>query len=222
MERDIGKSNKILIGVLAGLLLVIVGLTVGVVAIHLNKNKDVEIADNNEEEIDLEEDELFDGETMEDAKRKMAQDKEWKGIRQDIDNRVAELMNSDTVDVDAVNKIYNDGIKKANEFNRHDYVVDLIVSRTSNFKSKGLMQEALDALFTIDPEIFDNVEKYYYYTNIIDIAKELNDQRLISEYTAKRSEIEADFLEQTEERRRFTEAVGAEAEAYSGKENKNE
>ena len=219
MEKGGDKSNKILIGVLGVLLVVIIALTVGVVTLNISKDK-TDTAKSEDDEIVVNEEDLLDGETIEDAKKRLAQDREWDDIREDIENRVGELMNNDVVDVDAVNEIYDEGIKKANEWNRHDYVVDLIVSRTNNFSAKGFDRQALDALLTVDPGIFDNVEKYYYYTSVIDLATKINDQNLVNDYLARRSEIEEDFLEQSDSIRRFTEAVGAEAESYVGKDSK--
>ena len=219
MEEGGEKNSKLLKGILGGLLVMIIALTVGVVMLNINKNK-TDIQESEDDEIVVNEEDLLEGETMEDAKRRLAQDREWDGIREDIENRVGELMNNDVVDVDAVNEIYDEGIKKANEWNRHDYVVDLIVSRTNNFSAKGFDRQALDALLTVDPGIFDNVEKYYYYTSVIDLATKINDQNLVNDYLARRSEIEEDFLEQSDSIRRFTEAVGAEAESYVGKDSK--
>ena len=219
MEKGGEKNSKLLKGILGGLFVMIIALTVGVVVLNINKNK-TDIQESEEDEIVVNEEDLLEGETMEDAKRRLAQDREWDGIREDIENRVGELMNNDVVDVDAVNEIYDEGIKKANEWNRHDYVVDLIVSRTNNFSAKGLDRQALDALLTVDPGIFDNVEKYYYYTSAIDLATKINDQNLVNDLLARRNEIEEDFLEQSDSIRRFTEAVGAEVESYVGKDSK--
>lgn len=220
MENGGDKNNKLLMGILGGLLLIIIGLTVGVVIMNINKNDGTDVARNDDEEIVVNEDDLLEGETMEEAKIRLTQDREWDGIKKDIENKVDELLNSNSVDIDAVNKIYNEGIEKATEWNRHDYVVDLVVSRTNKYSAKGLEREALDALLAVDPEILDNVEKYYYYTSAIDLATKLNEQNLVNELIAKRSAIEADFIEQSDSIRRFTEAVGAEAESYVGKETK--
>lgn len=228
MEEDNGEINQEGVGnvvkrwplevVLGALIIVIVGLTVGVIIVKTNEPS-VETAIE-EEEIELTKSDLRDGETMEEAKKRFQQDRQWDKILDDIKNKVAKLLEDDPVDVVAINKIFNEGLIKANEFGRHDYVVEIIELRNSSFLSKNLNQEALDALLTVDPEIFDDVEKYYYYTKIINIATELGNQGFVDEYTAKRAEIEGDFVEQSERTRRFAESVGADVEAFVGKEQK--
>jgi hypothetical protein len=205
-------------GALVVLILLIVGLTIGIIVVKMNESSFEPVAVEEEEEIVVTEDDLFDGETIEDAKERLRQDKQWDKIKGDIKDKVEKLLNNDPVDVAAINKVYNEGMAKANEYGRHDYVVEIIELRNNSFLSKNLNQEALDALLTVDPEIFDNVEKYYYYTKIINVANELGNQELMNKYTAKRAEVEEDFTAQSERTRRFAESVGADVEAFVGKE----
>lgn len=219
MERR-GVNKKWLVAILVVLVTAIVGLVVGIVVVNVSKKGDAtEVAVEDVcSDLEVTEGVLLEGETMKDAEKRLCQDKQWDNIMENLNSEVARLLDSDPVDVDAINRLYDDSIEKANEWGRHDYVVELINSRTRSLLSRELENEALSALLAVDVNILDNVEKYFFYTEIIEIAEQLGDQGLVAKYTSERKEIEADFLAQSEETRQFAESVGADSRSYVGKE----
>lgn len=218
MDNEQGRNSRVLVGILCGLTLLIVILTVGVVVIKVN-NGDGRIG---EEELEVTEEDLIEGETMEDARKRISTGAELEKNKNEIEKKVSELLEADDVDVDAVNELYNDGIEKAIQLDRKDYAVELILSRKEAFLSKNMKREALDAMIAVDVEMFDNVEKYYYYSEIIELAEEINDKELVAHYTDERKAIEADYNRQNEERDEFVEAIGSEEDAWYDKEEERE
>lgn len=217
MSSEQDRGNKGLMGVFCGLVLLIIVLVVGIVVFRMNNGGGV-----GEDELEITEEDLIEGETMEDARKRISTGAELEKNKNEIEEKVGELLEADEVDVDAVNELYNEGIEKAIQLDRKDYAVELILSRNEAFLSKNMKREALDAMIAVDVEMFDNVEKYYYYSEIIELAEKLNDKELVAHYTDERKAIEADYIRQNEERDEFVEAIGSEEDAWYDKEEERE
>ena len=212
-------KNRNLVVVLIGLSIVAVVLLVAIVFVVLKNNNG---GGGNEAELVVTEEDLIEGETMEDAKQRMLVDAEMEKNKKEIEGKVEKLLEASEVDVDAINDLYNDGIDKAIQAGRKDYVVDLVLSRNDAFLTRNLKREALDAMLAVDAGMFDNIEKYYYYTEIIELAEKLGDEELVAHYKKERKAIEADFNRENEERDRDVEEMGSEEDAWWGKEEERE
>ncbi len=217
MSSEQDRGNKGLMGVFCGLVLLIIVLVVGIVVFRMNNGGGV-----GGDELEITEEDLIEGETMEDARKRISTGAELEKNKNEIEEKVGELLEADEVDVDAVNELYNNGIERAIQLDRKDYAVKLVLSRNEAFLSKNMKREALDAMIAVDVEMFDNVEKYYYYSEIIELAEKLNDKELVAHYTDERKAIEADYIRQNEERDEFVEAIGSEEDAWYDKEEERE
>lgn len=210
MEKGGDKSNKILIGVLVVLILIIVGLIIGIIVVRLNESSAEPTAVEEEEEIVVNENDLDEGETVEGERERLALKSERDKEFRNIENEVDKLLDKDPVDMDAINALYDSGIQKAMEYESYAYVFEFIKSRTDKLTAKGLKREALDALLTVNYDMFGNVEKYRFYNNIVILANEVGDKKVANEYMEKRNKYEADFIADMEATRNFTESIGVE------------
>ncbi len=218
MDSEQGRNGRALVGVLSGLMFLIVLLVVGIIVVKINNGN----GGVGEGKLEITEEDLIEGETMEDARKRISTDAELEKNKNEIEEKVGELLEADEVDVGAVNELYNNGIERAIQLDRKDYAVKLILSRNEAFLSKNMKREALDAMIAVDVEMLDNVEKYYYYSEIIELAEKLNDKELVAHYTDERKAIEADYIRQNEERDEFVEAIGSEEDAWYDKEEERE
>ncbi len=110
-----------------------------------------------------------------------------------IDIEVKKLLSENPVDVDQINRLYEGGIKLAESQNRPDIVLTLNRKRKDNFLSKGMTKEALDGMLTMKFDSYSGPDQYRLYSDVIELAKALGDERLVSEYETKRKAVEASY-----------------------------
>ena len=216
-EVNPGKSETetkrwSLLSVLIVLIIVIVGLIVGIVIVRMNTSSPETgfdpTSEINIDDIVVNENDLSEGETVEEVKERLYQQKKWQVAVENIEKQVDELLDENPVDAVAINKLYNEGIEKAKEEGRYVYVYALVRSRSDKYLEKNLKREALDALMSVDLEMFDNVEDYRFCSQIIQLANELGDKEVANKYIEIRKKYEADFVANGEETAHFVEAIG--------------
>ena len=191
-----GGDKKWLIAVLVFLIVAIVGLVIGIVVVKVGEpasDYDAIFDVEYDGDVEVAENELREGETMEEAKERKTQEEKWKIIKNNVESEVDKLLSKDTVDLDAINKIYNDGLKKAEEEEMYNYVFDFTRSRYNKYLDNGLKREALDALINTDYGIYDGADTYRAYSRIIRLANEIGDTAIAEEYKEKRKDYEAAF-----------------------------
>ena len=199
-------SNNLLIIILSLLGLIISGLLIAILFI----NKPIKPVENPDEET-VKYDE--DGDIIEEEKYEL-EPKDLDAIEinqkyQDINKQAQELLNSNPVDVKKINELYDSGIEFAISKGRNDYIISFYNSRNDALVAKGLKREALDALITVDVSSLDQPDQYRYYTAVIELAEELNDNATVSKYQELRAPTEeayrADYEATEEAIRRYEE-----------------
>ena len=183
------RDNLILVSILGFLVLIIIGLIIGIIIVNNNK-PETPLEENNENCYYDEDDDTTVCENDEPA----ITEAQLIAEVDNIEKEVKKLLSQNPVDTDAINKLYDDGIAKALETNRKDYIIVLSNNRTNAFLSKGLKREALDALQTIDFDLFLAPDQYRFYSKIIELAKELNDSSTLAKYQALQSQVEAEYM----------------------------
>ena len=180
-------NNTLLIVVLSLLGLLISGLLIAIFFI----NKPKEPIDNTEEET-VKYDE--DGDIIEEENYEL-EPKDLDAIEinqkyQDINKEAQALLNTEPVDIKKINELYDSGIAFAVSKGRNDYIVSFYNSRNDALVAKGLKQEALDALLTVDINSLGQPDQYRYYTKVIELAQELNDNATATKYQELRAPTE--------------------------------
>ena len=183
-------NNTLLIITLSLLGLLISGLLIAIFFI----NKPKEPIDNTEEET-VKYDE--DGDIIEEENYEL-EPKDLDAIEinqkyQDINKEAQALLNTEPVDIKKINELYDSGIAFAVSKGRNDYIVSFYNSRNDALVAKGLKQEALDALLTVDINSLGQPDQYRYYTKIIELAQELNDNTTVTKYQELRAPTEEAF-----------------------------
>lgn len=187
--REVKLENRVLVGVFCFLVLVIVGLAVGI-KIATKNAKEIP-AQENAEGCYFDED---DNETVCESDEAVLREKQLVDESSRVEEAVWRLLDQEPVDVDAINKLYDDAVAKALELDRKDYIIVFANNRNRALLSKGLKREALDALLAIDFDLFLGPDQYRLYTKIIDLATELNDAEILNEYQALRAKVEEDYM----------------------------
>ena len=167
--KDEKKSNKAIIIILASLTVVIIVLIAIITVVKLsqgNEGNDNSETDEDETTVDITVDE-------EALINKMDY----------INDYARKWLEEETIDVAKVVTMYDSLIEEVKQQGKTDYVVRIIMDRNDALLSKGLKQEALDALKTVDVSSFSEPDQYRVYTMIIDQAKELEDNLTVEEYT---------------------------------------
>ncbi len=216
-ERGINKiKDSYLIAFLSILIIIIIGLTVWIVIIKTNAPNDSSSSDAEYAEVEAddavdtdEEYDLFEGETIEDAKRRYAQDEEWSVQRKEIKSKAAQILDSESPDVEAVKKLFNEGIEKAIEWKRYDIIASYLYYEKTMFLEKGLKHEALDALTSVDPELItDPLNRYNYFSEIVELAQELGESDIVAKYEVLRKDSEAAYNKEYQDIQRVVDTTG--------------
>lgn len=106
-----------------------------------------------------------------------------------VEAQVKKMLSQSPIDADGIRDLY---ISKINQYANNgeiDRATSFIYAMVDAFSSKGLKQEALDAMLTIDLSIYEEPEQYRQYTNIIELAQEVGDQETEEKYKALREEV---------------------------------
>lgn len=119
----------------------------------------------------------------------------------EVDAKMVEILKQDKIDVDEVNRIYNEAIELALENKQEDYIIKFLVNRNSELISKGMVNEALDALLSSDLENILEIESnlsmmYRYIVSDADIAGR---DDIMKEYQDKIKYLENNWVKRTEE-----------------------
>ena len=214
------RDNKLIV-VLIILITMIVGLTIWIVVVRVNSGQQTSYESEVEEEED-DDDEmieiaLMEGETLEDAKRRMAEDEEWERTRDEIKARATELLDKNPPDVDGFRKVFDEGYRKAEELGRSRSIDDLVYLEYEMLTSKNLRREALDSLVRVNLDtIVDCVYKYNIITMTIELAKEYGDNAILTKYNKLREEAEPCYNEDVQEIQDFVDTVGAGEDSENG------
>lgn len=181
-------NNKFLIIILSVLGLIVVALTVSIIVVKLNPPVQEETSTENEEEEEEDYPLYWEGMSEEEFTESQLHELEL-----NLHDQTMELLSRQPADVSAVNKLYDSAIAKALEEDRTDYIISYIDQRTEDYLSFGLTRAALDAMLTTDFSIFSEPDQYRLYTKVIELAEELNDTAVLSEYKALQKSVEAAY-----------------------------
>lgn len=205
--EDFKKNNKKqrLLWILTGLCVLIIILVVAiVVAINRSNGGQVESGEETESSGITEEPEV--------SEEEIQKEKQLMDLLDSVNMRAQGLVNVLPVDVAAINKLYDDAIEKCMSLDRKDYAINFFNDRRDVFLSKGMKREALDSMLSFDFDPFSDPDKYRLYTKIIDIAEDVGDSKVASEYEQLRSTVEEAYREDYESTRRAAEKAEAEFE----------
>ena len=185
MNKKSSVNEKHLLVGLFCLLVIIVGLVMAIVVV--NKNQDdneptEELVDETDELACYYDDEEEEEGTCEDDIELNRSESEMVKAVEKIEKEEQAMADRGSVDVGKINHMYDDGIKKATELGRSDYVFVLVSARTDFLKENGLQKEALDALLKTDFDLFLDPDKYRLYSEIIEIADDLKETEISSRY----------------------------------------
>ncbi|MBR2839824.1 hypothetical protein IKE82_00620 [Candidatus Saccharibacteria bacterium] len=177
------NTNKKLLYVLIGLGLFIVGLVIAIVVVKINSQ-------NSESEYStVEEDEPVEEWAKEDDEIVS----QFEAMREEV----LTLLEEDPVNVTKINELYDEAKSMVLTKNRKDYIVTLTNERNSFLLSKGLKNEALDALTKGDYSMLLGPDQYRIYAKIIEQAEELGNTEVATRYRELQSEVadeyEADY-----------------------------
>ena len=162
--RDENTSNKKIIIILASLMVIIVAI----IMINVLRNRGNGDSETDEDETSLE----------------ITAEEEAMISRIDSINEYAhKWLEEETIDIAKVVELYDSLIEDMKQHGKIDYIARIIMDRNDALLSKGLKQEALDALKTVDASLFSEPDQYRLYDLIINQAKELNDNATVEEYT---------------------------------------
>ena len=165
-------NEKHLVGVLAGLGVVIVGLVVVIVVVNTKRNDDI----RDELEQGIEESYIRDDQKL--TARVL-------GIKEEA----KKILKAKPVDFDKFDELFDSGIEMALEMNRIDYVPVLTNDRYDLLMGAGYKKEALEALKKGDYDVLSEPDRYRLYEKIIELAKELGDDNILSEYSSKQENV---------------------------------
>lgn len=165
------QKNKSLTIILASLCCVAIALAVIVIVNHFNTTSETstdsssKLSNLSEEEKALYESYTNYVETYNQTKAK-----------------AAELLAQEPIDVQAIISLYTERINQCLANNELDRASSYISAERTDLLSKNFKKEALDALISIDYSVFNEVEQHRRYTNIISLAKELDENEIVSKY----------------------------------------
>lgn len=156
------SNNKVLVGILVVLGLVIVGLGAGIAIVNLNNNagQDEEVATTEEQKAYYDYVNDFDK----------------------VKEKAKELLSQSPVDATALVNLYDPYIEQCLADGAVDRASAYIQERNQNLISAGLKKEALDELTKIDYSVFNEPEQYRYYSMIVELAKELGESGVVAQY----------------------------------------
>lgn len=170
------SDNRGLVAFLCVLVVVIVGLIIGIVVVTINASNG-EIAEEQTSEDQISYNEYV----------------EYGDTYRNIDAEVKEMLKKNSVDMEAINKLYAEQITKNIESGQLDRASSYIYAQRDNLVENGFLQEALETSLAIDYSIFDGAEQYRQYSAIVEIAKELGRAEVVAEYEPKLEETKAAY-----------------------------
>lgn len=190
-NKKLQLKNKHLAVILSILGCIIIILITAIVIVNINSSspqEEPQIAEEDEEDEE-EDDELY-WEGMSEEEFNEAQLHE---LEMNLHSQTLEILGKNPSNVAEVNKLYDSAIAKALELGRSDYVISFIDQRKEDLLSFGLTREALDAMLTTNFSLFSEPDQYRLYTEVIELAEELNDKTVLSEYKALQKSVEAAY-----------------------------
>lgn len=179
-----GKKKKqprklSLIIVLVSLCVVIIALVVGIIALVNNANR------TNEKNSALAEFE-----------------EKWEEGSEDLNDRLMSanieaqtLASQEPIDVTKINELYDAVFTQAFLRDRKDYMLPIIKAENDLLLAHGLKQEALQVLRSINYEILAEPDQYRVYAMIIELAGELGDTEMVTQYQDLQKGVEEAYLE---------------------------
>lgn len=179
-------NNKHLIIVLSILVCAIIALTTAIIIAKVN-------APVQEEPVAEEEDEETYDLYWEGMSEDEYQEAQLAELEATLHDQTSQLLNQQPPDIDAVNKIYDSAIATALEQGRKDYIISFTDQRKDDFLAFGLTQAALDAMLTTDFSIFSEPDQYRLYTEVVELAEELNNSTVLEKYKALQKSVEAAY-----------------------------
>ena len=156
------SNNKILTGILVFLCVAIVGLSIGIAVVKMNQSQTT----GNSEEMT--------------AERIAYNDyvADYDKVKAEAEKMVA----SGSASASEIINLYSPYIEKCLADGATDRASAYIRAEQDSLISVGFKNEALSELTKIDYSVFNESEQYKYYTEIIELAKELNDSSTVAKY----------------------------------------
>ena len=135
--------------------------------------------------------------SAEDWDRLAKEDEEYIKEYDEIEAKVQELLEAESVDTKAINELYDTAIKRVLGIDREDYAFSYVESRNSNYLDKGMKEAALEAMLTVDFDAFHAPDRYRLYSMVIETAEKLGKDDVVAEYEKLREIVrnayEADY-----------------------------
>lgn len=175
------SGNKGLVILLCVLAVVIVGLGVGISVVMLSNRESGGVVVENEDQV-LEE---------ETAYYEYADD--FAAVLAEAD----ELLRQNPVNVEAIKLLFREPIDRYLENGDYTDIVraaTYVTAETQKMLSGGFEREALDELLRIDLSVFNKPEQYRQYMTVIDIAGNLGEDAIVSEYKILADGVRDDFM----------------------------
>lgn len=184
MNKKGSVNEKHLLIALLCLVVIIVGLVVAIVIINYNQsgNEIIEELDDTDDGVSCYYDDDDDENVCEDNTEQIRSENEMMKAIENIEKEEQTMVDRGSIDINRINRMYDDAIQDATVLQRNDYVFVLISSRTDFLKENGLQKDALDALLKTNFDLFLDPDKYRLYSEIIEIADSINDAETSSRY----------------------------------------
>lgn len=99
-----------------------------------------------------------------------------------IRNEAKKYLEQNTVDFDAIHKLYSEYEEKYKQSGNLSLVASLMFDERNLFLESGKQTEALHGLTLNDYTIFAEWEQHDYYAEVLELANELGDENTIAKY----------------------------------------
>lgn len=192
MRQEPNSKNRRLIVILLILTFLIVSLTIVIIILNINHNNTQNSNDISEDtSIESSENQLISSETSEES---LAIDKHLTEIYHAVSEQAQSIINTEPVNVTAINKLYDDAIAECFANNESNYAASFMRARTELLLGKNLKRDALDTLINMNWDLVSKrlggPELYRQYTQIIELAEELGDTTTANKFKELRTTVE--------------------------------
>ena len=170
-------NNKIMVIILSCLGVLAIGLAVGLIVVNVTSRNEEKAVANSERETD-----------------------DWVELDTEITRGLVDARSQiNTIDekdssyASKISELYDPLIKMAVDNARLDYMITMVVEKSTILESKGYKREALDALASQDYSSLSGPDRYRMYDRMVKLADELGEVETANQYRELQKAVESEY-----------------------------
>lgn len=177
-KNTLDKFNKKTMIIIASCLCVLaVGLIISLIVVRINSQNEEETITNSERETD-----------------------DWVELDTEITrglvdarSQINAIDEKDSSYASKISELYDPLIKMAVDNARLDYMITMVVEKSTILESKGYKREALEALASQDYSSLSGPDRYRMYNRMVKLADELGEVETANQYRELQKAVESEY-----------------------------